>query len=131
MANLETGMPPVPAYITTRGVNTSYEEWLAHKQSSKLTKQEKRLFFFTGEDSLSNVRRYIRIGVNVNAQDEGGTTVLMKASYWGRTRIVKLLLAVDGINVNAQDNRGNTALIGASYCGRLDVVELLASKGAV
>ena len=47
---------------------------------------------------------------NVNAQNTGGTTVLMFAAAQGHDDIVQLLLNL-GANQNLQDNQGKTALM--------------------
>jgi len=62
---------------------------------------------------------------DVNIQDRIEHTVLMYASVYGYTEIVKLLLQKEGIDVNIQNNCGNTALILASVCGHTEIVKLL------
>lgn len=75
----------------------------------------------------------IRAGadVNVRAQIYGQRdyTALIAASRFGRTRIVRVLIAA-GADVNARDARGRTALMWASYMGYRDLVEVLLAAGA-
>ena len=69
------------------------------------------------------------LGVDANARDEDGYTVLMLASAKGYIDVVELLLA-KGAKVNAKMNNGATALMMASQEGHKDVVELLLAAGA-
>lgn len=59
-----------------------------------------------------------REGIEINAQDRDGLTVLMYAMYEeddSDTKIIRALLEREDIDVNVQDNRGWTALIHALY----------------
>ena len=62
--------------------------------------------------------------LDVNFQGEYGDIALIKASQYGHSEIVRLLLK-NKANVNLKDNNGRTALMEASSNGRLKVVELL------
>jgi ankyrin repeat protein len=55
------------------------------------------------------------INININIQDNIGTTPLMYASYYKRIEILKLLLTYKDINVNHQNNWKETALILAVF----------------
>jgi hypothetical protein len=48
--------------------------------------------------------------IDINIQDEDGTTPLMYASYWNKIEIVKLLLNHPDINIFLKDDDGKTAL---------------------
>jgi ankyrin repeat protein len=78
---------------------------------------------------LSEVKRLLAAGAQVNAQDKNGITALMAAALEGHREIVELLLA-NGAGVNAKTNDGETALIYASIRGDRRVVELLLARGA-
>ena len=72
----------------------------------------------------------IGVGINeyvagVNKRDEDGNTALMKASIYGWTDAVKVLLANPEIDVNMQQSTGNTALMDACYSGHTEVVDQL------
>ena len=75
----------------------------------------------------------IRSGADVNARavimGVRDYTALISASRYGRTRIVRVLIAA-GADVNARDARGRTALMWASYMGYRDVVDVLLAAGA-
>ena len=76
---------------------------------------------------LSEVKRLLTMGSDVNATDKDGTTALMlaaEASEENCRAIVEVLLA-HGANVNAKDKNGQTALSLASKAGPKKVVELL------
>ena len=59
---------------------------------------------------------------DVNIQDVYGNTVLILASRFNHTEIVKLLLEKEGIDVNIQNKNGYTALIEASWEGYIEIV---------
>ena len=61
-------------------------------------------------------------------QDEDGRTALMRASYWGHTEIVRMLLERPEILVNLQNSGGQTALIWASRMGRTEIVQMLLER---
>lgn len=70
-------------------------------------------------------------GADVNARDEDGETVLMKAANRNENpETIKALLEA-GADINARDKRGNTALIKAVGFNRnLDVIKVLLNAGA-
>ncbi|GEM_PF-1077188 len=68
-------------------------------------------------------------GFDVNASDQDGVTVLMRASLHGRMGEVKLLLD-RGADVNAKDKDAETALMAACFYGHTNVVKLLLNRGA-
>lgn len=67
----------------------------------------------------------LKKGANINQADNASYTPLMRASFYGQTGAVKVLLDVPEINVNQQDDDGATALMYASYPGHTDVVKVL------
>jgi hypothetical protein len=68
--------------------------------------------------------------VDVNAKDEVGETVVMKAAENGHGKIVKFLLA-RGAAVNEKNLFGQTALMLAQAKGHTAIVELLKKAGAM
>jgi ankyrin repeat protein len=66
----------------------------------------------------------VRAGANVNVRIPTGWTVLMKATLWERTEVVKLLLQF-GADVSVEDAEGWTALSIAEAQGHRQIVELL------
>ena len=86
-----------------------------------------------GKDS--EVKRFLKLGVDVNATNRGGFTPLMAAVCQGRTSTVKLLLdagaAVDFRSTNTWDVvSGKTALMEAALFGEIEIGELLLKAGA-
>lgn len=68
-------------------------------------------------------------GVDVNAEDKYGYTILHVAIYKGFTEIVKFLIE-NGADVNAKDKYGATPLHYAAQCGYKGIVKLLVDKDA-
>jgi len=68
-------------------------------------------------------------GIEVNHQDNHGTTALMQASQVGNYSAIELLLK-HNVDVNLKDNRGVTALVWAIKKDCLLCVELLMKSGA-
>lgn len=91
------------------------------------------LLLRVGRGPRDLVEFLIRSGADVNVRAEimgqRDYTALISASRFGRTRIVRLLIAA-GADVNARDARGRTALMWASYMGYRDLVEVLLAAGA-
>jgi len=87
------------------------------------------MLFAVLEDDISEVKRLLEQGADVNAKDDFGHTPLSNASLVGLTEIVKLLLA-KGADVNAKDDFGHTPLREASDNGHYEVVKLLLANGA-
>jgi ankyrin repeat protein len=84
--------------------------------------------------NLTDVQNALNDGADVNAKNDLGLTVLMRASYGGYTNgsyaeIVKLLLA-KGADVNIKTKEGITALTEALSGGNAEIVKLLLAKGA-
>ena len=67
--------------------------------------------------------------LNLNAQDDMGSTALMWVASRGHTEIVKALIDA-GVELNIQANVGWTALIYAAVGGHTEVVNALIAAGA-
>ncbi len=78
------------------------------------------------KNNFPKVKQLIDEGKDVNA---GNIPPLIKASKWGRLKIVNLLIK-NGADVNKQSKKGLTALINASSAGHLEIVNLLIKNGA-
>jgi ankyrin repeat protein len=63
--------------------------------------------------------------IDINIQDNIGTTPLMYASYCNNIEILKILLSYKDINVNHQNKWKNTALILASCWNNIEIVKIL------
>ena len=74
------------------------------------------------------VKEFLATGVDVNANDEGGTPLFAAASR-GHKEIVKLLIS-NGADVNAKNMYRRTALESAAFYGHKEIVELLIAEGA-
>ena len=78
---------------------------------------------------LSEVKRHIADGVDVDVRTSINETSLIWAASCGHLDIVRYLVE-NGARIDAQYDAGNTPLIVASWHGHLDVVEFLVGKGA-
>ena len=68
-------------------------------------------------------------GLDVDARDAKGNTLLMLAGYHGRTETVKLLLK-SGATVDLRNDKGQTPLGGVAYKGYVEIATLLLDAGA-
>lgn len=68
-------------------------------------------------------------GLDVDARDAKGNTLLMLASYHGKTEVVKLLLK-SGATVDLRNDKGQTPLGGVAFKGYADIATLLLDAGA-
>ena len=68
-------------------------------------------------------------GLAVDARDAKGNTLLMLASYHGRTEAVKLLLK-SGATVDLRNDKGQTPLGGVAFKGYTEIATLLLDAGA-
>ncbi len=80
-------------------------------------------------DDVTEVRRLIESGADVNAANDLGVTPLWSSAMNGNAEIVKLLLD-RGANPNAALTAGETPLMAAARAGKADAVSLLLAKGA-
>jgi len=71
----------------------------------------------------------LKDGLKVNLRDAKGNTLLMLASYHGRTEVVKLLLK-SGAAVDLRNDKGQTPLGGVAFKGYVDIATLLLDAGA-
>ena len=68
-------------------------------------------------------------GLAVDARDAKGNTLLMLASYHGKTEVVKLLLK-SGATVDLRNEKGQTPLGGVAFKGYVEIATLLLDAGA-
>ncbi len=68
-------------------------------------------------------------GLQVDARDTKGNTLLMLASYHGRAEVVKLLLK-SGATVDLRNDKGQTPLGGVAFKGYVEIATLLLDAGA-
>jgi hypothetical protein len=79
---------------------------------------------------IDKVERIIEAGgVDVNLQDSGGLTLLMRACRKGQTRVVQYLCH-KGADINIQDYQGYTALTHAAANRRVNTIRELISRHA-
>ncbi len=80
-------------------------------------------------DDVSDVKRHLQQGIDVNARDDNGRTLLSVATETGRVEIVEYLVS-KGADINAKDNSGQTPLHHAAIKGDLAMVKHLVESGA-
>ena len=71
----------------------------------------------------------LKSGISVDARDAKGNTMLMLASYHGRTEAVRLLLKA-GAAVDLRNDKGQTPLGGVAFKGHAEIARLLLEAGA-
>lgn len=79
---------------------------------------------------LNKVNKFFNKKVNVNAQNEKGTTALMIAAIQGTLPIFNKTLNISGIDINLQTTDGHTALMFATHLDRAEIVKKLLEAGA-
>jgi len=75
------------------------------------------------------VTSLIDSGADVNATDDGNSTVLMWSASNGNADIAKILIA-NGAEITARDNGNGTALLRSAGAGNVELVNLLLDNGA-
>jgi len=71
----------------------------------------------------------LKDGLQANLQDAKGNTLLMLASYHGKTEVVRLLLK-SGAKVDLRNDKGQTPLGGVAFKGYVEIATLLLDAGA-
>ncbi len=80
-----------------------------------------------GIHAVHTIQDAVSKGVNLNSIDSTGKTLLLTASFYGHSDIVRLLIE-KGADVNLRSTI--TALMGASNRGHVDVVKILLERNA-
>ena len=79
--------------------------------------------------TTSDVQAELDAGVDVNARDWKGFTLLFLAAGWGTAETTGALIAA-GADVNARNELGQSPLHAAAYQGTAEIVQLLITAGA-
>jgi len=74
------------------------------------------------------IRQIIKKSKKVNSKNRSGQTLLMLASQYRRTEIMKLLVEL-GADVNSRDSQGITPLMHAAQSGDVSVAKLIIENG--
>jgi ankyrin repeat protein len=90
---------------------------------------DRELIRVARENNLSEVRRLLSVGADVNAKDNRGSTPLHWASLRAHVQVAKELLE-HGADIEAKDNGGWMPLHRASDLGHSQVVKELLDHGA-
>jgi uncharacterized protein len=87
------------------------------------------LLVYRGDEAA--VRQKLSQGMSVNSYDSTSrTSLLMWASSWGWTDLVKMLIEQGAEFKTYRNCEGSTALMDASFHGRIETVKLLLESGA-
>lgn len=89
----------------------------------------RKLFDAVKEGKLDDVKRYIKEGAHIHAQDKLKETPLFWAAYNDYLEIAQLLIT-HGANVNTRDKEKGTPLHWAAFKGNIEIVQLLIAHGA-
>lgn len=79
---------------------------------------------------LAAMEALLRLGANVNSENNYGQRALHNASSTGQTDAVEFLLR-NGAQIHAKTKAGDTALLVAARNGHPQVVDMLLKEGAV
>jgi len=101
--------------------NSTVEE-----QAASLNEQ---LLAAAGESDPQKIKRVIQEGADINAQDEGGRTAAMIATYNNDLASAQILIEA-GADVNLQDDMENNPFLYAGAEGYLDILKLTIEAGA-
>lgn len=82
------------------------------------------------KDSLQMVQLLLNNNADINLQNIFGVTPINEATYHGRTKILKTLLAKDARSINTPNKHRLTPLHVAMKKNHIDIVELLLEHGA-
>src|SRR5690349_22251677 len=88
---------------------------------------EKNFFAAAQSRDPVAINAFLDAGINPNAQNSEGRTVLISAAARGELDVVNILLS-RGVNVNVKDNRGYTALAHAIEARYPEVEEALLNR---
>jgi ankyrin repeat protein len=89
------------------------------------------IFNIIRSGDFEGVKQWLKTGPDINKPDNEGLTSINRASYHGRTEIVKLLLAQSGIDFNKPDKNGRTPINRASDNGHTEIVKLLLAQPGI
>jgi ankyrin repeat protein len=80
--------------------------------------------------NVSEITRQVSRGMDPNASDPSGNTLLIIAAREEQPKVVAELLRQRGIKLDARNTAGDSAMMLASLRGYTDIVELLLNAGA-
>lgn len=84
-----------------------------------------------GKGDLTEAKRFVRLGANINGRDGEDWQPLHRAIYHNQVKTVEYLLQQKGININTRCQNGKTALhLAAEYpSSNPEMIEMLISAG--
>ena len=98
------------------------------EKRAKATPEELLILAAKGRE-IKIVTQLLDQGVNPNANNPDGMSVLAYMAGWGEADTVRMLID-KGANVNATSAGGRTSLMVAAYSGQVSVVRALLDRGA-
>lgn len=99
---------------------------------SSLNEQQKSLALIAATAngmSVEDLRLLLDTGIDIDHQDEDGSTAIYVAAQCGNVRCIQSLVEL-GASVNIRDNEDRSPLFAAAKIGNLACVKLLVEKGA-
>ncbi|EAX93937.1 tankyrase, putative [Trichomonas vaginalis G3] len=129
---VESSKPEVAKLLINKGANVKVKVNGEGKDSSnkKFTAKNRNLLHFACFINDIQLCQYLlKMGVDVNAEDEYRITPLLIATQNGKSDICKLLIS-NGAKVNVKDSQMLTPLHLAAQSGNFELVKLLVENGA-
>lgn len=81
------------------------------------------------DDANDLAAKLLQQGLDINQQDEHGSSALHMAGFYGSLERIKFLVE-NGANINIEDKDGETLLLEARRRGQIEIVEYLIAQGA-
>jgi len=94
-----------------------------HNTPEAQKKLDVQLIAAAGEGNFSEVQRLLKVGADINLQDNRGRTPVMVATHARNAEMVYLLIQ-NGADINIQDNMKDNPFLYAGAEGLLDILKL-------
>jgi ankyrin repeat protein len=115
-------------HLTPSAATLTFDQQLSIDGRERMNSIDRELFEAVGENFLSEVRRLVSVGADVNTKDNHGWTPLHRASHYGHVQVFHALRE-HGSDIDAKNNDGLTPLHVACYTGHVHIVKEMREHG--